>query len=54
MKYVIVPPSDPGDLDGSALLLKVSPSQDKARFTTPTEWEDLIKTLSDEHCQRQK
>ncbi len=50
--YVIAPPDKPGDLDGPALLLRVYPSQDEPRFTTPTEWEELIKTLSDEHCGR--
>lgn len=51
--YVIAPPSDPRDLDGPALLLRVYPSQDEPRYTTPSAWEDLIKTLSDEHCPRQ-
>jgi hypothetical protein len=51
--YVIAPPDKPGDLDGPALLLRVYPSRDEeARFTTPSEWEELIKTLSDEHCGR--
>ena len=51
--YVIAPPSDPGDLDSPALLLKVYPSQGEPGFTTPPEWEELIRMLSDEHCQRQ-
>lgn len=50
--YIIAPPSDPGDLDGPALLLRVHPSQDEPRYTTPSEWEELLKTLSNEHCQR--
>jgi hypothetical protein len=50
--YVIAPPSDPRDLDSPALLLKVSPGQEEARFTTPSEWEELIRMLSNEHCQR--
>ena len=48
--YVIAPPSDPGDLDSPALLLKVYPSQEEPSFTTPPEWEQLIGRLSDEHC----
>src|SRR5258708_8348852 len=51
--YVIAPPSDPGDLDSPALLLKVYPSQGEPGFTTPPEWEELIRMVSDEHCQRQ-
>ncbi len=51
--YVIAPPSDPGDLDSPALLLKVYPSQEEPGFTTPDQWEQLIGRLSDEHCQRQ-
>ncbi len=51
--YVIAPPSDPGDLDSPALLLKVYPSQEETSFTTPPEWEELIRVLSDEHCQRE-
>jgi hypothetical protein len=48
--YVIAPPSDKSDPDSAALLLKVYPSQGEPCFTTPTEWEQLIKTLSNEHC----
>ena len=51
--YVIAPPSDPSDLDSPALLLKVYPSQGEPGFTTPPAWEELIRVLSDEHCQRQ-
>ena len=51
--YVIAPPSDPGDLDSPALLLKVYPSQEEPGFTTPPEWEQLIGRLSDEHCKRE-
>jgi hypothetical protein len=51
--YVIAPPSDPGNLDSPALLLKVYPSQEEPGFTTPSEWKELIRMLSDEHCQRQ-
>jgi hypothetical protein len=51
--YVIAPPSDPGDLDSPALLLKAYPSQGEPDFTTPPAWEELIRVLSDEHCQRQ-
>lgn len=51
--YVIAPPSDPGDLDSPALLLKVSPVQEEPGFTTPDEWEQLIGRLSDEHCQQE-
>jgi hypothetical protein len=50
--YIIAPPSDPGDLDSPALLLKVSPSQEEPSFTTPPEWERRIKVLSDKHCQQ--
>jgi hypothetical protein len=50
--YIIAPPTDPNDLDSPALLLKVYPSQEEPSFTTPPEWEALIKTLSDEHCKR--
>ena len=50
--YVIAPPSEPGNLDGPALLLQVYPEQGEPRYTTPQEWEELIKTLSDEHCGR--
>jgi hypothetical protein len=51
--YVIAPPSDPGDLDSPALLLKVYPSQEEEPcFTTPSEWEQRIGRLSDEHCQQ--
>src|SRR5260370_28951822 len=49
--YVIAPPSDPGDLDSPALLLKVYPIQEEPGFTTPDQWEQLIGRLSDEHCQ---
>ena len=48
--YVIAPPSDSRDLDSPALLLKVSPSQEESGFTTPAQWERLIRVLSDEHC----
>lgn len=48
--YIIAPPSNQSDLDSPALLLKVYPSQEEQGFTTPPEWERLIKTLSDEHC----
>ena len=51
--YVIAPPSDPGDLDSPALLLKVYPTQEEPGFTTPPEWEALIRTLSNEHCKRE-
>jgi hypothetical protein len=51
--YVIAPPTDPHDLDSPALLLKVYPSQEEPSFTTPTEWEALIRMLSDEHCKRE-
>ncbi len=51
--YVIAPPSDPGDLDSPALLLKVYPSQGEPGLTTPPAWEELIRVLSDEHCQWQ-
>jgi len=51
--YVIAPPSDPGDLDSPALLLKVYPSQGEPGFTTPPAWEELIRVLSDEHCRRE-
>ena len=50
--YVIAPPSDPGDLDSPALLLKVYPVQEEPGLTTPDEWGQLIERLSDEHCQR--
>lgn len=50
--YVIAPPSDPGDLDSPALLLKAYPSQEEPSFTTPPEWEQRIGRLSDEHCQQ--
>ena len=50
--YVIAPPSDPGDLDSPALLLKVYPIQEEPDFTTPDKWGQLIGRLSDEHCQR--
>lgn len=48
--YVIAPPSDPRDLDSPALLLKVYPNQEELGFTTPPEWEALIRMLSDKHC----
>lgn len=48
--YVIAPPSDPKDLDSPALLLKVHPTQEETIWTTPPEWEQLIRQLSDEHC----
>jgi hypothetical protein len=50
--YIIAPPSDPGDLDGPALLLKVHPIQEEPSFTTPDQWEQLIARVSDEHCQQ--
>lgn len=50
LTYVMAPPSDPRDLDGPSLLLKVHPEQGEPGYTTPTEWEQLIKRLSDEHC----
>ena len=50
--YIIAPPSDPRDLDSPALLLKVHPVQEDPVFTTPPEWEVLIRMLSDEHCKR--
>jgi hypothetical protein len=50
--YVIAPPSDSHDLDSPALLLKVAPSQEEPGFTTPAQWERLIRMLSDEHCKR--
>jgi hypothetical protein len=50
--YVISPPRDPSSLDNPALLLKVYPIQEEPGFTTPTEWEQLIGRLSDEHCKR--
>lgn len=48
----IIAPGDPGDLDGPALLLKVYPSQEEPGYTTPSAWEELIRTLSNEHCQK--
>lgn len=48
--YIIAPPSDPKDLDSPALLLKVHPEREELGYTTPQEWEALIKALSDEHC----
>lgn len=51
--YIIAPPSDPNDLDSPALLLKVHPSREEPGYTTPPEWEALIRALSDQHCQRQ-
>lgn len=50
--YIIAPCSDPHDLDSPALLLKVYPSEEEPHFTTPPEWEALIRGLSDEHCKR--
>ena len=50
--YIIAPPSNQHDLDSPALLLKVHPEQEEPMFTTPSEWEALIRTLSDEHCKR--
>lgn len=47
--YVIAPPDDKSNLDNPALLLKVYPSQEEASYTTPDEWDALIKKLSDEH-----
>lgn len=49
LTYIMAPPSD-GDLDGPALLLKVHPEQGEPGYTTPDQWEQLIKGLSDEHC----
>jgi len=51
--YIIAPPSDSSDLDSPALLLKVSPCQEKPGFTTPSEWEQRIGRLSNEHCTRE-
>ena len=48
--YIIAPCSDPHDLDSPALLLKVYPEQEEPYFTTPPEWQALIRGLSDEHC----
>lgn len=51
--YIIAPPTDPSSLDNPALLLKVYPDQDKEpSLTTPPEWEQLIRQLSDEHCKQ--
>lgn len=50
--YVIAPPSDPRDLDSPALLLNVYPTQGEPSFTTPDQWEELIRVLSDEHCKQ--
>lgn len=50
--YVIAPPSDPKDLDSPALLLKVHPVQGEPGYTTPDQWEALIKDLSNEHCKQ--
>jgi hypothetical protein len=50
--YIIAPCSDPHDLDSPALLLKVYPEQEEPYFTTPPEWEALIRRLGDEHCQK--
>ncbi len=41
--YIIAPPSDPGDLDGPALLLKVHPIQEEPIFTTPDQWEQHMR-----------
>jgi hypothetical protein len=51
--YIIAPPTDPHDLDSPALLLRVSPRQEEPSFTTPPEWERLLRILSDEHCKRE-
>jgi hypothetical protein len=51
--YVIAPPSDPGDLDSPALLIKVYPIQEEPGFTTPDKWKQLLGRLSDEHCQQE-
>jgi hypothetical protein len=51
--YILAPPSDPNDLDSPALLLKVYPERGEPGHTTPLEWEALIKSLSDEHCNSQ-
>ena len=51
--YIIAPPRDPHDLDSPALLLKVYPSQEEPSFTTPSEWEQHIGRLSNEHCTRE-
>jgi hypothetical protein len=50
--YVIAPPSDQKDLDSPALLLKVYPSQGEPGYTTPDQWQMLIRSLSNEHCKR--
>ena len=50
--YLIAPPTDLHDLDSPALLLKVYPEQEEPSFTTPPEWEALIRMLSDKHCKR--
>ena len=50
--YVIAPPSDSRDLDSPALLLKVYPSREEPGFTTPSEWEQRIRRLSEEHCKQ--
>jgi hypothetical protein len=50
--YIIGPPSDPHDLDSPALLIKAHPIQEELGFTTPPEWEALIRMLSDQHCKR--
>lgn len=51
--FVIAPPGDPHDLDSPALLLKVYPSQEGPGFTTPSEWEQRIGRLSNEHCKQE-
>lgn len=50
--YIIAPPRDSSDLDSPALLLKVYPSQEEPAFTTPSEWEQHIGKLSNEHCKQ--
>jgi hypothetical protein len=50
--YVIAPPSDAKDLDSPALLLKVYPDQGEPGYTTPDEWQQLIRVLSDGHCEQ--
>lgn len=48
--YIIAPPGDPSNLDSPAVLIKAHPIQEELGFTTPPEWEALIRRLSDEHC----
>lgn len=50
--YIIAPPSDLRDPDSPAMLLKVYPNQEEPGMTTPSEWEALIRTLSDKHCEK--